>query len=133
MKKILIWLIPLMCLIALCLFLFNGIEEYDFFIQLDKISKLDFPNPIDEFWKVIDAFKKWGDLGWNTTEVLSSGNAWNDFWSNVGQWFQDTANNLGGYFTLLFQILIAPVLLVYDLVIDIAKGGQAILTLLGLF
>lgn len=133
MKKILIWLIPLFFLIALCLYLFNGIDNYNFLTQIKKVSALDFPNPLDQFWKVIDAFKEWGELGWNTTAVASSGNGWLDFWNNVGQWFQDTANNLGGYFILLFQILIAPVLLVYDLILDIAMGGQAILTLLGLF
>lgn len=133
MKKIIIWLVPLFCLIALCLYLFNGIQDYNFLTQVKKVSSLDFPNPLDEFWKVVDAFKSWGDLGWNTTAVASTGNGWQDFWNGVSQWFTDTANNLGGYFSLIFQILIAPVLLVYDLVVDIATGGQAILTILGLF
>ena len=138
MKKILIWLVPFFALTALSIYLFNGIENYNFMTQLKKVSQFEFPNPIDNFWDVIDAFKKWGELGWTSSEVISSGNAWNDFWQNdfwqnVGQWFVDTGNNLGGYFSLIFQILVAPVMFIYDLVMDVAFGAKAILTMLGIF
>lgn len=133
MKKILIWLVPFFALASLCIYLFNGIENYNFLTQLKKVSSMEFPNPIDNFWDVVDAFKQWGELGWTSTEVISSGNAWNDFWNEVGQWFIDTGNNLGGYFSLIFQILVAPVMLIYDLVMDVALGAKAILTMLGIF
>lgn len=133
MKKILIWLVPFFALASLCIYLFNGIENYNFLTQLKKVSSMEFPNPIDNFWDVVDAFKQWGELGWTSTEVISSGNAWNDFWNGVGQWFIDTGNNLGGYFSLIFQILVAPVMLIYDLVMDVALGAKAILTMLGIF
>ena len=133
MKKILMWLVPFFTLTALCIYLFDGIENYNFLTQLKKVSSFEFPNPIDNFWDIIDAFKKWGELGWTTTEVVSSGSAWNDFWNNVGQWFIDTGNNLGGYFSLIFQILVAPVMFIYDIVMDVALGAKAILTMLGIF
>lgn len=115
MKRLFIWFVPFIFLIALCMYFFSPLEKYDFMVQITKISQLEFTNPLENFADIIEAFQGFGNISFGGSD----------------NWFLDAWNAVGQFFTLIWDILKAPILMVYDIVCDIAVGGRAVFILLG--
>lgn len=109
MKKILPYVASFVVIVALVNFLFN-LGEYDFFAQLEKLSKLDFYSTIDDFMlliKRISSIKEWGSL-----DIV-----WYEYIVKFLWWLSD--------------IVFLPIVLLKDIAINLYKGLLAILTILG--
>ena len=117
MKRIFLFISIICIVIALFLYLFNPIQEYDFFTALKLGSNLEFNNPIEQFEVIGKEFEAFGNVFSN-----SSGNWWNDFWNGIQQFFE-----------VIWTLLKAPVLLVYDLVMDLVQGFRFLLIMLGFY
>lgn len=117
MKKIYLFISILALCIATCLFVFNATKDYDFFTALELCSKLEFKNPLEQFQAIIEEFE-----GFNGIFDNSTGDWWTQFWNGTSQ-----------FFTLIWTILKAPVLLLGDLFQDIAQCFRCILFILGFY
>lgn len=117
MKKIFLFISILVLCIATCLFVFNATKDYDFFTALELCSQQEFKNPLDQFRAVIGEFEKFNGIFNN-----DGGNWWTNFWNGTTQ-----------FFTLIWNILKAPVLLLGDLFQDIALCFKCVLFILGFY
>lgn len=109
MRKILLVITTLALTLGLIGFLFN-LKEYDFMAQIEKISQLDFTNPIAELQNVIQRAK--------------------ELYSFSGQdisWYE--------YIPLFFKwvglFATFPIILIKDIALNIYYGLQAVLYFIG--
>ena len=109
MKRIFLVITTLALTIGLIGFLFN-LREYDFMVQLEKISTLEFTNPIIELNSIIESAKK--------------------LYSFSGQdisWYE--------YIPLFFKwvglFATFPIILIKDVALNIYYGLQAVLYFIG--
>lgn len=109
MKRIFLVITTLALTIGLIGFLFN-LREYDFMVQLEKISTLEFTNPISELNSIIESAKK--------------------LYSFSGQdisWYE--------YIPLFFKwvglFATFPIILIKDVALNIYYGLQAVLYFIG--
>lgn len=117
MKKIFLFISIIALCVGLCLFAFNSSKEYDFFTALELCSKVQFKNPLDQFKEIISEFENFNHIFDN-----DGGNWWSQFWIGTSQ-----------FFTLLWSILKAPVLLLGDLFTDIALFFKCVMYVLGFY
>ncbi len=109
MRKLLLLISTLALTLGLIGFLFN-LKEYDFMAQLEKISMLEFTNPISELQNVISQAKQ--------------------LYSFTGQdiaWYE--------YIPLFFKwvglFATFPIILIKDVALNLYYGLQAILYFIG--
>lgn len=109
MKRIFYFITILSLTAGLCCYIFN-LKDYDFFVQLTKISNLDFPNPIDNFTALS-----------NATSNLTNINELNL------EWYQYIVE----FFKWVGTLFYVPILFIKDLILDLFSGFQALIYLLG--
>lgn len=125
--------------IALCCFIFQT-EDYNFFNQLDKISHVEFPNPLTNFTdntskiEAIDIVAKSFKWSFDYVEVNNPA----DFFNNVGRFFSGLGNGLYQLWDLLvtilqlmWEILIDPIKIIKDLITDLIAIFKVVLLFLG--
>ena len=117
MKKIFLFISIIALVVGTCLFVFNASKDYDFLMAIELCSKVQFKNPLDQFKEIISEFEHFNDIFKNT-----GGNWWTQFWTGTSQ-----------FFTLIWNILKAPVLLLGDLFTDLALVFKCVLYVLGFY
>lgn len=140
MRKIFAFIIPILLAISLGIYFFGVSGEYDFFTQLDKASRIEFVNPITEFQNIFDKFNKIKlsfktiVFEWNYVNVNNP----IDFFNNVGIFFNGLGNGfryifdvIVNGFSALWEILILPLQILKDIIIDVWYGIHVILTIMG--
>ena len=117
MKKIFLFISIIALIVGTCLFVFNSSKDYDFLTAVELCSKVQFKNPLDQFRSIMSEFENFNDIFNN-----DGGNWWSQFWNGTTQ-----------FFTLIWSILKAPVLLLGDLFTDIGLVFKCVLYVLGFY
>lgn len=117
MKKIFLFISIIALVVGTCLFVFNASKDYDFLTAVELCTKVEFKNPLDQFKDIVSQFENFNNIFKN-----EDGNWWSVVWNGTTQ-----------FFTLIWAILKAPVLLLGDLFTDIALVFKCVMYVLGFY
>lgn len=106
-KKIGVLVVTFILTSALCIYLFK-LNDYDLFLQLDKIQALQFENPLQAFTEFYD----------NVQALSNSGDS--TFWGFIIDGFQSIGN-----------FLIIPFRFIYYVLVDLFGLLRALMLLIG--